>query len=285
MSNRLAVFSTVPWAFLTVRDWALGAGHEVAVLITLPLAAPAPGGGVSTLPFSNTTVMVVPNVDACAPALSALDVDLGVVFTFRRVPDSIATIPRHGMVNLHPSLLPAYAGPNMFRSLYDGERRLGATLHHLTPELDAGPILAQASEPTPDDVQPASALEAMRRAAAAALDEGVPLALAGDPGQDQGQSALTRAADFTVDEAVLDLGLTRQQFQCRFSALSLARVQPKLRLDNELRPLHAVRRLQGLAAGEPGVIRLAPRSAIVATVDGVLELDIDPPPFYSTPLS
>jgi methionyl-tRNA formyltransferase len=282
MPSRLAVFSVVPWAFLTVRDWALAAGHELALLVTLPLAAPAPGGGVATLPFSNTLVMVVPSVEACAPALSALEVDLGVVFTFRRVPDGIATIPRHGMVNLHPSLLPAYAGPNVFRSLYEGEPRLGATLHHLTQELDAGPILARASEATPEDVQPASALEAMCRAAAAALDEGVPRALAGDPGEDQGRSAPTRAADFGADEAVLHLGLTTQQFHCRFSALTLARLQPKLRLGNELRGVNAVRRLQGLVADKQGVITVAPRSAIVATLDGVLELDIDAPSFYSS---
>jgi methionyl-tRNA formyltransferase len=281
--SRLAVFSIAPWAFLIVRDWAAGAGHEVAMLVTLPLVAPAPGGGVSTLPFSSTMVMVVPNVEACAPALSALDVDLGVVFTFSRIPESVAMIPRHGMVNLHPSLLPAYAGPNEFRSLYEGEPRLGATLHHLTPELDAGPVLAQASGATPEDVQPASALETMRRAATAALDAGVPRALAGDPGEDQDLSAATRAAPFTDNEAVLELGLKTQRFQCRFSALNLAGLQPKLRLASELRRLTAVRRLQGLAAEAPGVIRLAARSAIVATPDGVLELDIDPPSFYPRP--
>jgi phosphoribosylglycinamide formyltransferase-1 len=61
-------------------------------------------------------------------------------------------------LNIHPSLLPAHGGRGMLgldvhRSvLASGDPRTGATVHEVTPELDAGPILAQASVTvSPDD--------------------------------------------------------------------------------------------------------------------------------------
>ncbi len=48
--------------------------------------------------------------------LPGIQVDLGVVFTFRWMPDSVAALPLPGTVNLHPTLLPAYRGPNGYRT-------------------------------------------------------------------------------------------------------------------------------------------------------------------------
>ncbi len=52
------------------------------------------------------------------------------------------------MVNIHPSLLPAFAGLNTHQRAIDaGCKVAGATVHWVTPELDHGPILAQAVVP------------------------------------------------------------------------------------------------------------------------------------------
>lgn len=49
------------------------------------------------------------------------------------------------MINLHPSLLPAYPGLHTHaRALADGVREHGASVHYVTPELDGGPVIAQA---------------------------------------------------------------------------------------------------------------------------------------------
>lgn len=57
------------------------------------------------------------------------------------------------MLNIHPSLLPAFAGLHTHqRALDAGCRFAGATVHQVTTELDHGPILAQAVVPVlPDD--------------------------------------------------------------------------------------------------------------------------------------
>ncbi len=52
------------------------------------------------------------------------------------------------MVNIHPSLLPAYKGLDTHqRALDAGDVRHGCTVHLVTAELDDGPILAQAEVP------------------------------------------------------------------------------------------------------------------------------------------
>lgn len=52
------------------------------------------------------------------------------------------------VVNVHPSLLPAYRGLDTHaRAIAAGETRHGCTVHIVTPELDDGPILAQAEVP------------------------------------------------------------------------------------------------------------------------------------------
>jgi phosphoribosylglycinamide formyltransferase-1 len=60
---------------------------------------------------------------------------------------------RDRMVNIHPSLLPAFPGLHPQRqALAAGVKFTGCTLHFVRPEVDAGPIIAQAVVPTlPDD--------------------------------------------------------------------------------------------------------------------------------------
>jgi phosphoribosylglycinamide formyltransferase-1 len=57
------------------------------------------------------------------------------------------------LINIHPSLLPAFTGLNTHaRAIEAGCQFAGATVHRVTAELDHGPILAQAVVPVlPDD--------------------------------------------------------------------------------------------------------------------------------------
>ena len=57
------------------------------------------------------------------------------------------------MMNIHPSLLPAYPGLHTHRRAIEaGDKKAGATVHFVTPELDGGPSIIQAQvEIEPDD--------------------------------------------------------------------------------------------------------------------------------------
>ena len=49
------------------------------------------------------------------------------------------------MMNIHPSLLPAYPGLHTHkRAIEAGDKKAGATVHFVTPELDGGPSIIQA---------------------------------------------------------------------------------------------------------------------------------------------
>ena len=59
------------------------------------------------------------------------------------------------VLNIHPSLLPSFPGTDVHRrTIYHGAKVTGATVHFVTPELDAGPIVAQRAVPVLDEDTP-----------------------------------------------------------------------------------------------------------------------------------
>jgi phosphoribosylglycinamide formyltransferase-1 len=59
------------------------------------------------------------------------------------------------MLNIHPALLPAFKGLHTHeRALAAGVKIHGATVHFVVPEIDAGPIVAQAAVPVLDNDTP-----------------------------------------------------------------------------------------------------------------------------------
>ena len=66
----------------------------------------------------------------------------------------VAAFPNR-ILNIHPSLLPAFPGLDGQRQAWEyGVKVSGATVHIVTPELDAGPIVRQAVVPVRDDDTP-----------------------------------------------------------------------------------------------------------------------------------
>ena len=66
-------------------------------------------------------------------------------------PEFCSAFPNR-VLNIHPSLLPAFPGVNaQQQALAHGVKVTGATVHFVTPELDAGPIISQSVVPVLDD--------------------------------------------------------------------------------------------------------------------------------------
>lgn len=66
----------------------------------------------------------------------------------RRLTPALCRAWEGRMINIHPSLLPSFPGLDTHaRALEAGVRVHGCTVHLVTPELDAGPILAQGAVP------------------------------------------------------------------------------------------------------------------------------------------
>lgn len=82
-------------------------------------------------------------------ALKAANVELVVLAGFMRLLSPHFVEKWRGrMINIHPSLLPAYKGLHTHkRAIEAGEKFAGCTVHFVTPELDDGPAILQAKVP------------------------------------------------------------------------------------------------------------------------------------------
>jgi methionyl-tRNA formyltransferase len=167
-----------------------------------------------------------------APLVAAVNPDLILSFTFPyRIPPEVLALPRHGAVNVHPAPLPAYRGPNPVRMLFNGEPVLGATLHRTEADFDTGPILSRQVAPLPDEVSTQSVLEVWSDLVTKALDEGIPRALADEPGTPQDSTQASYAASFTEEDMWLDWNLPSAVLRLRVTALNLLAPRAKALID------------------------------------------------------
>ena len=127
---------------------------KVALAVSNTAGAP----GLARAGAAGVPVRTVPHRDfadraafeeALDAELRAAEVELVVLAGFMRVlgPEFVARW-RNRLVNIHPSLLPAFRGLDTHRrALEAGVRWHGCTVHFARAELDAGPIILQAAVP------------------------------------------------------------------------------------------------------------------------------------------
>jgi methionyl-tRNA formyltransferase len=117
-------------------------------------------------------------------ALDELDLDGVVMASFDQIVGLRALgLPRHGWLNVHPSLLPAYRGPEpVYWAIADGAAVTGITLHRAAPKVDAGPILAQSRVPILDTDTAGTLTRRLVEAGVELLPKAVQGLLTDDPG-------------------------------------------------------------------------------------------------------
>lgn len=122
------------WGATTLADWLCGLTGI---------------GAVPTHAVAGTPVYITRNINdaqglqflaACAPDLLVSG------FFNQRVHAPALALPKHGCLNIHPALLPDAKGVDpVFQALLHGRPPLGVTVHFMSPQLDAGRIVAQRS--------------------------------------------------------------------------------------------------------------------------------------------
>jgi methionyl-tRNA formyltransferase len=116
--------------------------------------------------------------------IESLRADAVVMASFDQIVAAKAlAIPAHGWLNIHPSPLPRYRGPEpIYWTIADGAPEAGITLHRAVPRFDAGPILAQRLVPVAADETAGTLTRKLCAAGAAALSEALAKLLRDDPG-------------------------------------------------------------------------------------------------------
>jgi len=151
------VFAGTPQAAVPTLDALLKSGHEVAAVVTRP-DAPA-GRGLRLGPSPVAERAAAAGVEVLKPGrprdpdfldrLRAIGPDCCPVTAYGAlIPQAALDIPRHGWVNLHFSLLPAWRGASPVQhAILHGDEMTGATTFRLVRELDAGPVFGMVTEP------------------------------------------------------------------------------------------------------------------------------------------
>jgi len=107
--------------------------------------------------------------------VKGLNIDLIVVYFLPQILKAeILNIPRLGVLNCHPSLLPRYGGPQpAFWMLKNGESIAGVTVHMMTEKIDAGDIVAQQELIIGENENAGQLTQRQHRAAATLLTDAV----------------------------------------------------------------------------------------------------------------
>ena len=134
---------------------------EIAVVVSNKAQAPglerARAAGLQTLVLDHRAFPSRDAFDAeMAGELRARGVKLVCLAGFMRLigPPMLDAFP-NAILNVHPSLLPAFPGVDAQRQALDhGVKVSGATVHLVTGELDGGPIVRQSAVPVRDDDTP-----------------------------------------------------------------------------------------------------------------------------------
>ncbi len=139
--------------------------------------------------------------------MRALDADVMVVAAYGMLlPAAVLSIPRHGCINIHPSLLPRWRGAAPIqRTVHAGDVETGVTIMQMDPGLDTGPILLQTHNPISKDETSASLHDKLAIVGAKALIDTLDLLAAGKLTPIvQDNAHATYAAKISKEEALID---------------------------------------------------------------------------------
>ena len=226
---RVVFFGTPRFAVPTLEAL-IDSHHDVVGVVTQPdrprgrgqklTAAPVKAAAAARgLPIVQPATLREPGVEA---AFSSWRPDLGVVAAYGQlIPSWLLNLPRLGMINVHPSLLPKYRGAApVHRAVIAGERETGVTIMRVAPKLDAGAMFAATVRPIGPDETSEELEEALASIGAGLLVEVADAMAAGTAHEAPQDDALaTYASRLTKEEGLIDWTLSARRIHDRVRGL------------------------------------------------------------------
>jgi methionyl-tRNA formyltransferase len=187
----------------------------------------------------------------------------------------ILDVPRHGFLNLHPSLLPKFRGPSPIQAaLLAGDAETGVTIMRIEAETDAGAILLQRRHAIEDEDTTETLTGRLGRFGAELLVEAIDRVARGEATYvPQDSSRATHCRLIAKEDAKIDWRLSAREIHNRVRAFVPWPVAYAT-LHGEILRIFGARALPGSTPRPPGAIVDVTKDAlVVATGSGLLAID------------
>jgi methionyl-tRNA formyltransferase len=226
---RVVFFGTPRFAVPTLEAL-LASRHGVAGVVTQPDRPRGRGqrvtaGPVKALALERQLPLLQPPTlreGAITGELAAWRPDLGVVAAYGQlIPSALLAVPRFGMINVHPSLLPKYRGAApVHRAVIAGDTETGVTIMRVAPKLDSGAMFARRTHPIGAHETSEALEEALAVVGARLLVEVVDSLAEGTAHEEpQDEHLATYAARLTKEEGLIDWSLSASRIHDRVRGL------------------------------------------------------------------
>lgn len=277
------VFAGTPEPALPTLESLVSSRHELVGVVTRPDAPVGRGRRLQASPVGARAQelgldVVKPDTardPGFADWLRGRDADIVVVVAYGAlIPKAVLEIPRHGFVNVHFSLLPAWRGAApVQRALMAGQQTTGVTVFELVPALDAGPVYRTRADAIAPDDTTGTLLTRLAGVGADLLLETLDAVEAGERPVPQPDEGITLAPKVGVDEARIDWSASARQVSNLVRGTSPA-PGAWTTLDGERFKVLAALPVPAGEADDlaPGELRATRRQLLAGTGDGVLEL-------------
>jgi len=273
---RLGVAATPEVALPTLK-WLQASGHALVRVISQPDKPSGRGQEMHSSPVSqwakaNSIDLINPaTVAEIDTALS--DLDLLITIGYGRIlPAQTLSIPKHGCINLHFSLLPKFRGAApVQRAIEAGERESGVTVFSLDPGMDTGPIYTSITVPIEPTMRSYELLEKLSVIGVTALENALIAIESGvAPVPQTGQASV--AAKITREEAALDWNASSRSLHNKIRAFY---PQPQAWTNFRGQPLKISSAKIAVTdiKLEPGELKVVGNDCLIGTGDACLVLE------------
>jgi methionyl-tRNA formyltransferase len=211
------IFGGTPDVAIPSLDSLVDSRHEVVAVVTRPDAPSGRGKKLTASPVAQHAAKLGievlkpqrPRDEDFVSRLTEIAPDCCPVVAYGALlPQRVLEIPRHGWVNLHFSLLPAWRGAAPVQhAILAGDQITGATTFRIVLELDAGPIFATVTEPIRPEDTAGDLLHRLSESGARLLVEtldGIEAGTLTPTPQPESNSQVSYASKINVEDAKID---------------------------------------------------------------------------------
>lgn len=286
---RVIMFGTSAFAVPSLERLA-AAHHEIIRCITQPDRPQGRGRHLQSSPLKEAALRL--SIPIAQPERLSLtseqswqsEAEVGVVAAYGQlIPQALLDLPPHGMLGVHPSLLPKYRGAAPIPwAILNGEKLTGVTIFRLTKTLDAGPMICQESTHILPREDSATLMERLSQLGARALLQALQQ-LAGEHAhfQPQDETQATFAPRLTKDQGSIDWSEPAIHIERLVRAMTPwpgASTRWKTTFLKVWKTIVESASNHALPHGEPGtIVRLTPAGIEVSTGEGnIILTEIQP---------